>query len=245
MLSGATALRKRIEEARKEIFKPLPRLALSDWADTYRHLSPEASAEPGRWDTSRAEYQREIMDEISNRHRERIVVMSAAQIGKSEFLLNVCGYYIHQEPAPILLLQPTIHMAQDFSKDRIAPMLRDTPAIRGKVAEAKSRDSENTILHKKFPGGHLTLAGANAPSQLASRPIRILLPDEVDRFPPSAGTEGDPLSLAIQRTANFYNRKIVIPSTPTIKGYSRIEHEYLQSDQRAQPLGEGRHTEVP
>src|SRR5690606_29411056 len=116
-------------------------------------------------------------------------IMSSAQVGKTEVLLNTIGYHIHYDPSPILLVMPTEQIAQDFSKDRLAPMLRDTPVLRGRVKDARSRDSDNTLLHKKFPGGHITLVGANAPSGLSSRPIRVLLADEVDRFPASAGTE--------------------------------------------------------
>lgn len=157
--------------------------------------------------------------------------MSSAQVGKTELLLNIIGYFIDYDPSPILLLQPTLEMAQTFSKDRLAPMLRDTPALKGKVADSKSKSSGNTMLHKTFPGGHITMAGANSPASLASRPIRILLADEVDRYPASAGTEGDPVNLAKKRTTTFWNRKIVQVSTPTIKGVSRIERSYEDSTQ--------------
>jgi len=195
-------------------------------------LSPEASAEPGIWETARAEYQRGIMDAVSNPAVHTVVVMSSAQVGKTETILNVLGYYVDQDPAPVLALQPTLEMGQAFSKDRLAPMLRDTPALKGKVQDARARDSGNTLLHKTFPGGHITIAGANSAASLASRPIRVLLADEVDRYPISAGTEGDPVSLARKRTTTFWNRKIVLVSTPTVKGQSRIEKAYQESDRR-------------
>ena len=94
--------------------------------------------------------------------------------------------HIDQDAAPILAVMPTLEMAQAWSKDRLAPMLRDTPAIRNRVADTRTRDSGNTILHKTFPGGHLTASGANSPASLASRPVRIVLLDEVDRYPVSA-----------------------------------------------------------
>jgi len=195
-------------------------------------LSAEASAEPGRWRTGRAEYQRGIMDAISDPAVESVVVMSAAQIGKTEIVNNVVGFHIGHDPAPILVVQPTLDMAQSWSKDRLAPMLRDTPDLKGRVADPRSRDSGNTTLHKIFPGGHVTACGANSPSSLASRPVRIVICDEVDRYPPSAGTEGDPVSLARKRAATFWNRKVVMVSTPTVKGASRIEAAYEGSDQR-------------
>lgn len=210
---------------------PPPELTTSEWADAERRLSSEASAEPGRWRTDRAPYQRGILDAINDPAIDSVIVMSSAQVGKTEFLLNMIGYHVDYDPAPILLLQPTVEMAQAFSKDRLAPMVRDTPALRHKVRDSKSRDSGNTILHKSFPGGHITMAGANSPSSLASRPIRILLADEVDRYPISAGSEGDPFNLAKKRTTTFWNKKIVAVSTPTVKGASRIEALYEDSTQ--------------
>ena len=211
---------------------PPPRLTVSEWADAHRHLSAEASAEPGRWHTARAEYQRGILDAVSDPRVETVVVMSSAQVGKTEITLNLCGFHVHQDPAPILVLQPTIEMGEAWSKDRLAPMLRDSPALRGRVADAKARDSGNTLRHKTFPGGHITVAGANSPASLASRPIRVLIADEIDRFPASAGSEGDPVSLGKKRTATFWNRKVVLVSTPTVTGASRIEAAYNESDMR-------------
>ncbi len=172
------------------------------------------------------------MDACSDPAVETVVVMSSAQVGKTTFIKAVIGFHVDQDPAPILLLNPTLDMSEAFSKDRLAPMVRDTPCLRGKIADPRSRDSGNTILHKRFSGGHLTLAGANSPASLASRPVRIVLCDEVSRYPPSAGTEGDPVNLAFKRTATFWNRKRVLTSTPTIKGACRIEMAYEQSDQR-------------
>ena len=211
------------------ILAPPPELTVSQWADAYRKLSQEASAEPGQWNTNRAPYQREIMDAVNDGTCEEVIIMSSAQVGKTELLLNIIGYYIDYEPALILCLQPTVEMAQTFSKDRLAPMLRDTPVLRGKVKDARTRDSGNTILHKTFPGGHITMVGANSAAGLASRPIRIVLMDEIDRYPASAGTEGNPVKLAEKRATTFWNRKKVKVSTPTIKGRSNIETEYLAS----------------
>lgn len=208
-------------------------LSLSQWADARRRLSSEGSAEPGQWITARAEYQREMMDAVSDPEVEQVVAMIASQLGKTDALiLNTLGYYIDQEPSPILVVEPRVDDAKSLSKDRIAPMLRDTPCLRGKVAEARSRDSGNTTLHKTFPGGHVTLGGANSPAGLAMRPIRVLLCDEVDRYPVSAGTEGDPVSIATKRTSTFWNRKIILVSSPTEKGASRITKAYEATDQR-------------
>lgn len=227
-----------VEELRavvREVMKPAPRITLSEWADTYRMISPEAAAEPGKWRTDRTPYARDIMDAISDKRTREVVVMSGAQIAKTEILLNTIGYYVHYDPCPILLLEPTVDLATTISKTRVAPMIRDMPELRDKVAAPKSRDSANTTLEKLYKGGSLTLAGANSPNSLASRPIRVLLVDELDRMPLNVvgpgGSEGDAFELAKQRTANFYTRKIVSVSTPTVKGVSRIELNYEEGTQ--------------
>lgn len=211
--------------------RPPPPLTVSQWADKYRVLSAESSAEPGRWHTEKAPYQRAIMDAIGDPHVRSVVVMSAAQIGKTDaFILNPLGYYMDYAPCPVMCMQPTLDMGQTLSKDRIAPMIRDTPRLTGLV-DTKSRYAGNTVMKKNFPGGHITIVGANSPSSLASRPIKVLLADEIDRYPKSAGTEGDPLDLAKKRQTTFWDYKTVMVSTPTIKGDSRIEDAYLLSTQ--------------
>lgn len=211
---------------------PPPTQTLSEWADSSRILSAEASAEPGRWKTSRAEFQRGIMDSLADDRVARVVCMKAAQVGWTEIINNAVGYYIDRDPASILVMQPTQGMGETWSKKRLAPMLRDTPCINGKVRDPKSRDSDNTILEKGFPGGYLTIVGANAPSGLASRPIRVVLADEVDRYPLSAGSEGDPLTLAMKRQTTFWNRKTLVGSTPVDVATSVVNREWLASDMR-------------
>lgn len=214
------------------LWQPPPDLKVDEWSDRYRKLSSESSAEAGQWRTDRVPFQREIMRVINDPSVEEIVFIKSAQVGATEILLNTIGYYIDQEPSTILCIQPSLSMAKTFSKDRLAPMLRDTPKLRGKIADPRSRDSENTIDHKKFAGGSLTLTGANSASGLRSRPIRILLFDEVDSYPADVQGEGDVISLGRKRTTTFWNRKIILTSTPTIKGLSRIERAYEESDKR-------------
>lgn len=212
-------------------FKPPENLTVSEWADKYRRLSPEASAEPGPWRTRRTPYLKEPMDAFTDPKVRHIVMVSASQVGKSEIELNMIGYVIDQDPGSILYIQPTIDDAKKFSKQRIAPMIRDCKRLKSKVSEVKSRDSSNTILQKKFPGGMLIMCGSNSASALASMPIRYVIGDERDRWALSAGTEGDPWELAKARQTTFYNAKSVEVSTPTIKNASAIEAAYNQGTQ--------------
>jgi phage terminase large subunit GpA-like protein len=215
-----------------KIWSPPPELTVSEWADKNRVLSAETSSEAGIWRTSRAPYQKGIMDAVNDHKINTVVFMKSAQVGATEILNNIVGYFIDQDGSPILVLQPTLQMAQAWSKDRLANMIRDCDTLRKKVKDPRSKDSSNTVLSKQFPGGNINIVGSNSAAGLASRPIRILLCDEVDRYEASAGAEGDPISLATKRTTTFWNRKIFITSTPTIKGISRIETAFEDSDQR-------------
>ncbi|MEO7457075.1 MAG: phage terminase large subunit family protein, partial [Gemmatimonadaceae bacterium] len=213
-------------------FQPPPRLTVTEWADTFRYLSAESSAEPGKFNSSRAPYQREPMNALSDRRVERVVLMWPSQVGKTDIGNNFVGQRIHMRPGPMLMMQPNVTpMAEAWSKDRLTPMVRDTPVLTGKVRDARARDSGNTILHKSFPGGQITVVGANSPAGLASRPIRDVICDEVDRYPVSAGTEGDPIGLVFRRQSTFSDKKQLLISSPTIKGASRIEAEYADSTQ--------------
>ena len=204
-------------------------MTVSEWADQNRVLSSETSASPGKWVTY--SFQKEMMDAFSDPLVEQVVIMSGSQLGKTEILLNVLGYHIDLDPSPIMIIQPTLTMAGTFSKNRITPMIRDSKKLSNKVKDPRSRDSGNTVYSKSFTGGSLDLIGSNSPSSASSRPVRILLCDEVDRYS-TATTEGDIIGLGKRRTSNFFNRKIGMVSTPTIKGNSRIQQFYEQGDQR-------------
>jgi phage terminase large subunit GpA-like protein len=216
-----------------EGLRPEQPLTVSEWADRYRKLSSKASAEPGPWRTSRTPYLREPMDCLSSESFvQRVVMMFAAQTGKTEAGSNWLGYVIDHAPGPMLCVQPTIEMAKRLSKQRLESMITDTPCLAAKIAPARSRDSGNTMFSKEFSGGIMLMAGANSATGLRSAPCRYLFADEVDAFPDDVDGEGSPLALAERRTTTFARRKILITSTPTVKDFSTIEAEYLRSDQR-------------
>lgn len=206
--------------------KPPDNVTVSEWAEKKRRLSSEASAEPGLWRTSRTPYLKEPMDAFTDPKVRHIVMVAASQVGKSEFINNTIGYVIDEDPGSILFIHPTTVDAREYSKLRIAPMARDTPVLRGKISDPKSRDSKNTILQKTYPGGILTLCGSTEAHALASKPIRYVFGDERDRWATSAGSEGDPWGLAMARQTTFYNAKSIEVSTPTIKGASAIASAY-------------------
>ncbi len=213
-------------------FEPDPKLTVSEWADRHRELSTKASAEPGKWRTDRTPYLREVMDALSPTSSvQRVVAMFAAQTGKTECLLNWMGYSIDLAPAPFLMVQPRVEDAKKYSRQRIDPMIEATPTLREKISERRARDAGNTVFQKEFPGGLLSLTGANSGAGLRSMPARYLALDEVDAYKPDVDQEGDPIALAEARTSTFFRRKIALTSTPTIEGRSKIADEYGASDQ--------------
>lgn len=240
----------RVQKAVSETFAGLERPKLSEWADNNRVLTTKTGAFAGPWRTDRNPVMREIMDCYNDPLVETLCLMTCAQIGKSELLNNVFGWHATQDPCPILMVQPTIDAGRAYVKERLNPMISSCAALRRLIprtkridkAKRKARDlglvdtddddATSTVAYKPFPGGYLAVVGANSPVGLASRPIRVVLFDEVDRTPHSAKKEGDPVALAWRRTATFPNRKRVVSSTPTEKGSSRIEALFESSDKR-------------
>jgi phage terminase large subunit GpA-like protein len=220
-------------EAASGAIRPDPLLTVSEWADKHRFLSQRASAEPGAWRTDRTPYLREVMDCLSATSPvEKAVFMKGAQVGGTEAGNNWLGYVIDNCPGPMLMVQPTVEMAKRNSKTRIAPLIEESPSLREKVRDPRSRDSGNSLLAKEFPGGVVVMAGANSAAGLRSMPVRFLFLDEPDAYPGDVDGEGDPCTLAEARTRTFSRRKVFYVSTPTLAGRSRIEREFLESDMR-------------
>lgn len=210
-------------------WRPPPKLTLSEWADEHAVLSAESAAEAGRWKT--LPYQRGIMDAFTDPRVEIVVWMKSARVGATKIFNHLVGYHMHQDPCPIMVVQPTVEDAEGHSKSEIAPMIRDTPVLRGLVGDSKQKDGGNTILEKAFPGGVLGLVGANSARGFRRVSRRVVLFDEVDGYPASTN-EGDQIKLGIRRSEYYWNRKIGVASTPTTKDFSRIERWFLRTDQR-------------
>lgn len=216
-----------------EAFDPGERLSVWQWADAHRELSRKESAEPGGWDTNRTPWLRFPMELLSVSHpAERVILQWGAQVGKTQTVLNFIGYCIDHEPAPIMLVLATLDTAKRYSRNRIDALVESTACLRTKVAEHKSRDQANSRLLKDFPGGYLLIVGANSAPALREASIRYLIAEEIDAYEADAGGEGDPISLAIRRTATYRGRrKIVFVSTPKRKGTSRIDRERRRAQQ--------------
>ena len=213
-------------------FAPPPSETVSEFAERHRFLSAESSAEPGLWRNERVPYAAAIMDAYCDPLVREVWCMKSAQVAWTEIINNVIAYVIARKPGPMMLLDPTVELVEAWSKDRLAPMIRDCPILHDKVSTARAKDGANTLRHKTGPGWRLTMAGANSPAGLRMRVIRDLFCDEVDGYPRSSGKEGDPISIARKRQVTFWNRKLFAGSTPTVKGASRIENGFQSSDMR-------------
>jgi phage terminase large subunit GpA-like protein len=234
ILAGIPSVRKRIPYW-LGFLAPPPKTTISEWSDANRILTSDDSPEAGRWVTAKAPYQREPMDVLGDRQTEQTVLQWASQTGKTAgCILNALGYYIDVDPAPMLLVYPTVTLAERVSRQRVSPMIRNCPSLRKKIFRTTWRGMDrgsDSLLMKSFPGGMLILGGAEKPASLSQFPMRLIFLDEIDRYKGDIGEEGDPVRLAITRASNFWNRKIILSSTPTLKNASRIEFAYEGSSQ--------------
>jgi len=210
--------------------KPVP---VDEWADTYRQLPRESSSEYGKWRTSRTPYLREPMQVLSDNHpAKRVVMIFGTQTGKTETGNNWVGSSIHQAPSSMMVVQPTVEMGKRWTRQRLNPMVALQPELQERIKPSRSRDSGNTATMKEFPGGFIVIAGSNSAASLSSMPVRRLFLDEVDRYPSDVDGEGHPVDVSDRRTSSFPRRKVLLTSSPTVKGESVIEEEFEESDQR-------------
>lgn len=222
---------KIILEAFFDGLRPIPRLTVSEWADSYRMLTSQSSAEPGQYRTARMPYLRKVMDVMSKTSPyQEVVFCKGSQVGGTDAMNNFIGYTIHIDPGPMLLIMPTEAAVNKNSRTRIKPMIEGTAVLSERIGKAGDRSSVNTVTEKEFPGGVLMMVASNSPVGLSSTPVGKILMDEVDRFPLSAGDEGSPVELARARARTFQNKKIIYVSTPTLEGESVIWKEFLDGD---------------
>jgi phage terminase large subunit GpA-like protein len=229
---GLRSAKELCRSAASRALAPEPELTVSQWADKNRRLSSKASGEPGQWQTSRTPYLREIMDAMTPSHPcTDGDFIKGTQIGGSEGIYNIIGYCADQVPCPLGLVMPTTDTGKRVSKQRIQPMIDETPALQAKFSESKSRSSSNTVLMKDYVGGVLVIMGANSGPGLRNMPLRIVLQDEIDAYPDDVDGEGDPCVLADKRTDQFSRAKRFKCSTPKILGKSRIHRRYKAGSQ--------------
>lgn len=209
------------------VWQPPPRLSLSKFADTHFRLSAESSAETGQWTC--IPYQRGILDAFADPSIETVSCMKSARVGWTKCINIVALYYMVYDPCPVMIAQPTIKDAEGYSHEEIEPMIRDVPLLEELFM---GRESRQTVLQKRFPGGSLSMVGADSPRGFRRVSRKVVLLDEIDGYRASAGNEGDQILLAKRRADYYWDRKIGLGSTPTVDGHSRIQVQYADGDQR-------------
>ena len=213
--------------------KPSPELTVSKWAEMYRYLSPEDCDRPGQWSHEGFEYLIDFEDAYNDPKIRRMTVMKSAQTGFTQALLNILGYIIDYAPASTMVAYPTESNAIKFSKRKFDPMIRDTEKINTKVSDKKKKDGENSTLEKTFPNGFISMVGLATVMNLSSQSIKNLFIDEYDRVRSVSGDEGDTIEVLMKRLTGFEaSYKFIAISTPTRSGESRIETDWMKSDQR-------------
>ena len=212
-----------------KIIKPAPDLKVWQWAEKFKVLSNVETSTPGPWDNERTPYLVEIMERLTDPSASKIAICAARQMGKSSVFLNYLGYLIFINPSSIIVIQPSVDLAEKFSKARVASMFRDTACLKGLVPDDKSRESSNKILYKECLGMLLIMTGANSTAGIISMPVPILYFDEIDQYPENLSKQGDVISIAEKMQTNYPNRRSIYTSTPTIKDHSRIEELFEAS----------------
>lgn len=208
-------------------------MTVTEWAEKYRYLSSEISAEGGLYRVSRTPYFKDIMDDLSESSPiSQVVVMMGAQLGKSEAGNNFLGYVCDRLGGSVMVVQPTEDAVKKFLRQRIDPMIRNCESLSDKFKKSDLVKKVDNTTQKDFIGGTLTFSYSTSASTLASTPVKFLFLDEVDRFKDNVGNEGNPVNLAIRRTSTFVDKKIFMVSTPTLEHKSNIYNEYLKGDQR-------------
>lgn len=230
MQSNLPDLNQTLSDIYKRGQKPPVKMTLPEWADTNRFLS-ETSGE--KWFTSTQEIARGPMLAVTESGVRTITAMVATQLLKTELILNVIGYFSHLDPCPILVVQPKEELAKKFSTLRLKQMIKSSPSLRDLFGDERSRDATSTASFREFKGGHVAIVSAKSPSNLAMFAIRVTLLDEIDKYDSSSGNEGDPVALAEERMSKYSTNSLSIRCcSPTLKGLSRIESSYDESDKR-------------
>jgi phage terminase large subunit GpA-like protein len=216
------------------LWAPPPRVRPSVWMEQALTVPTEETAVPGRYRFTRHAFLREVADACADPEVEVVAVQKPAQVGWTLLEAALAAYFAVCDPARLLIALPTVEEAEIWSKDRLEPLVRASPSVAALIRPARLRDANNKILHKRFPGGAIKLTGANSPTGLASWPAKRIILDEVDRYPASAGDEGDPVSLVKKRMQTYLRRggKLIAGSTPDVAGLSLIEHLVGQGDVR-------------
>jgi phage terminase large subunit GpA-like protein len=223
--------RQLVRLAAARALRPPPERSVAAWADAERILGQDEGPQPGKWRTDRTPYLREVMEACSLNHpARRVTFLASAQVGKTNVELNLIGQIIAEMPCKVLVVMPSLDEAGAFNREKLEPMLANTPAVHRRLRQLVSRDENgSTTRIKRFPGGTVELTGANSSKGLQMRSLPVVILDELSEFPADVDGRGSPIDMAEMRTQAYTGReKIVAVSTPGTKGSCAITARYEQ-----------------
>lgn len=207
--------------------QPPKNVLTSQFVEEFIYLPQEGSSEPGKFRNSRVPYLIQIMDSLDRADVHTVVFRASTQVTKTSLGINYLLKTMLTDPSPMMLLLPNEQMAKSVLKDRVVTTIKASPELR-KLMEGDKRAVSTTQI--RFPGGSLYAVSAKSADNLRSRPIKVILADEVDSFEQTV--EGDVLELAKKRQQNFVGSKLIVTSTPVLEQTSVVTREFLKGDQR-------------
>ncbi len=216
-----------------QAWEPPPSVSTTEWSNNYRYLAAESSALPGKYSTELTPWVPGIHDALDDPDTWKVVCMKSAQVAWTDGVVNNwIGKKIDCEPSPIVGMFAKEAAAKEYVDEKFRPMVEATPRLSAVMDVRTSRKDGNRALFKKFPGGFLKLVGSNSPSNVKSTPAPCVFVEEPDDAQINVGQQGDSIKLLEERTKTYHRRKVVFGGTPSVKGLSTIEANYLVSDQR-------------
>ena len=201
---------------------PTVTVPFKKWVSTKRIL-PKGNAFPGNFRIGLVKAAEGVYDAMEDDDCRQITLCVSVQLMKTEFMINVALWHLDEGRGTCVLVEPTDDLVQTINKERINPSIRHIPSLREQLGELTSRNTNNKKDYIDTQTAKLALVSAGSKVSLVSRPVPLLLMDEVDRYGMSQTIEQ-----AIQRQITFPKSKIIVASTPyhELTGESPIEEEW-------------------
>ena len=213
---------------------PDPELWVDEWSIQHAQIPSEGNAEGGKYNLDRTPFAGEVMHVLSPAHPcNRVVVMAASQMLKTQTAMNWLMAVVDAAPANILALMPSGDLASRLSA-RINKTLKATTKVTDLFARPRTREGKNTDSTKEFRGGTLHIATAGSAANLAEIPARYGYGDEIDDWETDLQGQGDPVEIFENRGSTYgRNRKWYYSSSPKRpRGISKILELFEKGDQR-------------
>jgi phage terminase large subunit GpA-like protein len=221
----------RIDELPADVlafWAPPEKVPPAQWVTENVYLDNKIGAVPGYWSHTRFPYSRGVLELLDDRNVERIILNWGTRLGKTTLLGAFVAWLADNDPCAVCIGVPDQKMAHEHYRTKLDPILQACEAIERRRPPEHKRQMELVDLESMW----VYYAWSGGKGTLSSRSIRVFLVNEVNLWQDKASNEGDPVSMALDRTKDYPNRKIIIEGKPTVEGECRITAAYEQSDQR-------------